>query len=222
MKYDWILFDIDETLLRFNSYDALQFLFSSLHTPFTEVDFLSYEAKNKLLWESYQNGHITIKQLQHDRFSALGERFNKNPLDLNATFLEAISHVSMPLDGAINLLDTLKGKAKLGVITNGFTATQEKRIINNGMHHHFDFIVTSESAGVAKPQPAIFDHAFSLMANPNREKVLMIGDTLESDILGGINAGIHTCWLNPYKKIAPDHITPHFEITSLPELENIL
>ena len=222
MKYDWILFDIDETLLRFNSYDALQFLFSSFHMPFTDQDFLDYETKNKSLWESYQNGKITIKQLQHDRFSALGKRFNRDPLDLNARFLDAISHVSIPLDGAIDLLDKLKGKTKLGVITNGFTEIQERRIIKNGMHTHFDFIVTSEGAGAPKPQPAIFEHAFSLMANPIREKVLIIGDTLESDILGGINAGIHTCWLNQHKKSAPHHITPHFEIGSLPEFDDLL
>lgn len=219
MKYDWILFDLDETLIRFNSYDALQYLFKKYKTPFRDTDFIEYESKNKALWHQYQNEKINITQLQKDRFAALGKRFHQDPLTLNNEFLHAISEVSTPIDGAITLLDQLKGKAKLGIITNGFTDMQKMRLIKNGMQNHFDFVVTSEEVGSPKPQSPIFDHTFKLMNHPSREKILIVGDTLESDILGGINAGIHTCWLNHHGKTAPKEIKPHFEIATLDEFD---
>lgn len=220
MKYDWILFDIDETLLRFNAYDALGHVFKMHAVTFTEEDFLTYEIKNKALWEAYQRGEITLTELQYDRFSVLSKKLKTPPLDLNTQFLDAIAHVSTPLDGAIELLTHLNGKTKLGVITNGITDIQKRRLISNDMQHHFDFVITSQEVGVPKPQIAIFEHAFERMNHPPREKILMIGDTLESDILGGINAGIHTCWLNPHGKTAPADITPHFEIPTLEILKD--
>jgi len=217
-QYEWILFDLDETLLRFNTYDALEMLFKHFNTPFTDTDFIRYEEKNRKLWHQYQNRKITIAQLQNDRFSELSKRFHTPTLTLNQLFLDAVSHVTTPLDGAVELLHNLKKKKKLGIITNGFTEMQKKRLMNNDMHHHFDFMITSEQVGIPKPQPGIFQHAFEKMQHPAKEKILMIGDSLDSDILGGINTGIHTCWLNQHKKPRKGNIIPHIEINTLREL----
>jgi 5'-nucleotidase len=221
-KYDWVLFDLDETLIRFDAQGALCALFKRFDIVFTEQHYLEYEKKNRLLWSAYQNGEITIDKLQHERFAALGDQLNVRPLDLNAAFLAEVTHISTPVDGAESLLNTLKGKSKLGVISNGFGNMQRVRIEKLGFQDHFHFVITSEQVGVAKPDPKIFLHAFETMKHPPRDKILMVGDALDADILGGINAGIDTCWLNPHKKPTTENIAPHFEVASLQELQELL
>jgi len=176
------------------------------------------------LWVDYQNGAITSTTLREERFRAFSQKLNIPPLELDDAFLDEITHITTPLSGAVTLLNNLKEKTqtKLGIITNGFSKTQLARIQKTGMNHHFDLFIVSEEVGLPKPHPGIFEHAFEKMGNPSKDKILMVGDTLESDILGGINAGIHTCWLNTHKKTAPAHIVPHFEVASLSELETRL
>lgn len=104
--------------------------------------------------------------------------------------------ISQPLAGVIETLNALYGKVKMGIITNGFTELQQKRLDNTQTSHFFDIVVISEQIGAAKPDRQVFDYAFALMDEFDRTKVLMVGDTLASDILGGNNSGIDTCWLN--------------------------
>jgi len=116
----------------------------------------------------------------------------------------------------------LKGKAKLGIITNGFTALQQIRLERTGLRDYFDALVISEEVGVPKPDPRIFDYALELAGNPDRARVLMVGDTAESDIRGGMNAGLATCWLNAHGRALPEGIEPTWTVTSLSELEQLL
>lgn len=222
MKYDWILFDLDETLLSFMPREALSHVFRQFSDTLTDDIFEQYETKNLSLWKAYQEGKISIETLKHERFLLLGERFKTHPLELNQRFLDAVTHVSTPLPGAIDLLEKLNGKVRLGIITNGITNTQKERVLKNNIQHHFEFMVTSQEVGVAKPNPKIFDHAFELMNHPSKEKILMVGDNLSSDIQGGINAGIHTCWINDGKKPHSKIIKPHYEIVSLEVFEKVL
>lgn len=217
--YKWIIFDADETLFHFDAFNGLQLMFSRLHIPFTLEDYQEYQTTNKSLWVEYQNGVITAQQLQHQRFNKWANKLEISSHDLNHAFLSTMAEICTPLDGATNLLRTLKGKAKLGIITNGFTELQQARLERTGLRDHFDFLVISEEVGIAKPHPGIFHHALSLMGNPAPEHVLMVGDTPESDILGGINAGLDTCWLNVNQRPAPKGITPHYQVSSLSELE---
>ena len=90
------------------------------------------------------------------------------------------------MPGAVSLLNALKGKAKLGIITNGFTALQQIRLERTGLRDYFDLLVISEQVGVAKPDRRIFDYTFEQMKQPPRDRVLMVGDTAESDILGAV------------------------------------
>lgn len=221
-NYEWILFDADETLFHFDSFTGLEHLFAQFGLRFTKKDYKEYQTTNQNLWTEYQSGLITAQQLQHQRFDIWATRLNTSSHELNSAFLAIMAEICTPLDGASHLLDTLKGQIKLGIITNGFTELQNKRLERAGFKHHFDILVISEQVGIAKPHRGIFDHALSIMGNPSREKVLMVGDTLESDILGGINAGIDTCWLNAHKKPASEEIKPHYEVTSLIELRELL
>ena len=220
--YEWILFDADETLFHFDAFSGLQLMFSNFGVSFSQQNYHKYQMVNKPLWVDYQNGDITAQQLQHQRFSTWADHLQVSTQHLNSAFLNAMAEICTPLEGAVSLLNNLKSKTKLGIITNGFTELQQIRIERTGLKGYFDLLVISEQVGVAKPHRDIFDHALSNMGNPDREQVLMVGDNPDSDILGGINAGLDTCWLNVDNKPAPEGITPHYQVSSLPELEKLL
>jgi 5'-nucleotidase len=220
--YEWILFDADETLFHFDAFAGLHRMFMHYEVDFTEENYQEYEAVNLPLWVDYQHGLITSEQLHVRRFQAWADRLNVTPQQLNSSFLEAMADICTPIDGAVNLLSRLQGKAKMGIITNGFTELQTVRLERTQLKHHFDLLVISEEVGIAKPHPGIFEHAFELMGMPAREKVLMVGDNPHSDILGAMNAGVHSCWINSYQKPRPEGITPHYEVGSLMELEKII
>ncbi|MDU7870711.1 MAG: pyrimidine 5'-nucleotidase, partial [Pantoea sp.] len=116
----------------------------------------------------------------------------------------------------------LHGRVKMGIITNGFTALQQIRLERTGFRDYFSALVISEQVGVPKPAAEIFDYALKQMGNPDRQRVLMVGDTPESDILGGINAGLKTCWLDHGTRPLPQHIHPTWQVKSLNELEALL
>ena len=203
MKWDWIFFDADETLFTFDSFSGLQRMFLDYSVTFTAEDFQDYQAVNKPLWVDYQNGAITSLQLQHQRFDSWAERLNVPPGELNDAFMNAMAEICAPLPGAVSLLNALQGKVRMGIITNGFTSLQQTRLERTGLRDHFDLLIISEQVGVAKPDARIFDYALAQAGNPPRSRVLMVGDTAESDIRGGVNAGLATCWLNAHQRELP-------------------
>ena len=217
--YKWILFDADDTLFHFDAFSGLQQTFLKFDIHFTMQDYAEYQAVNKILWVAYQNGTVTAQQLQHQRFNHWANKIGIASQELNSAFLQVMADICTPLDGAVNLLNTLQGRVKLGIITNGFIELQQKRLERTGLRNHFDLLVISEEVGFAKPHRGIFDHAFSFMGDTVGSQILMVGDNPDSDILGGLNAGLDTCWLNAAKKPAPKGIKPHYEVASLVELE---
>ncbi|HID3928084.1 pyrimidine 5'-nucleotidase [Klebsiella pneumoniae] len=193
MKWDWIFFDADETLFTFDSFSGLQRMFLDYSVTFTAEDFQDYQAVNKPLWVDYQNGAITSLQLQHQRFDSWAERLNVPPGELNDAFMNAMAEICAPLPGAVSLLNALQGKVRMGIITNGFTSLQQTRLERTGLRDHFDLLIISEQVGVA-----------------------------ESDIRGGVNAGLATCWLNAHQRELPADLEPDWTVTSLSELEQLL
>lgn len=222
MNWEWILFDADETLFTFDAFSGLQRMFLDYSITFTEDDYRQYQAINKPLWTDYQNGHISALALQHQRFEGWAQRLSVSAGSLNAAFLNAMAEICRPLPGAISLLNALQGKVRLAIITNGFTALQQKRLARTGLNDCFEFLVISEEVGIAKPDRRIFDYALEKMDHPPRDRVLMVGDTAESDILGGNNAGLPTVWLNRHQRKLPDGITATWQVESLGELEALL
>ncbi len=222
MKYDWILFDADETLFHFDSFKGMQLMFSRKGVDFTQQDFEHYQKVNKPLWVDYQDGKITAHELKHTRFQEWATKLETTTQELNSAFLEAMADICTLLPGAKELMEALQGKAKMGIITNGFTELQAIRLERTGMTEFFDHVIISEEVGVAKPDTGIFSHALEVMGNPCKSKILMVGDNPHSDILGGINFGIETCWLNSHSEEPVTGIAPSYTVNSLHELKNIL
>ncbi len=222
MKYDWILFDADETLFNFDAFKGMQLMFSRKGVDFTEQDFAHYQKVNKPLWVDYQDGIITAHELKHTRFQEWADKLNTTTSDLNSAFLDAMADICTLLPGVQELMDAVQGRAKLGIITNGFTELQDVRLQRTGMSDYFEHVIISEQVGIAKPDAGIFQHALEQMGMPCKSKVLMVGDNPHSDILGGINFGIETCWLN--HELAPEieGISPNYTVSSMYELKDIL
>lgn len=222
MQYDWILFDADETLFHFDAYRGIKLMLERKGISLTDEAFHAYEQVNKPLWIAYQNGDITANELKCHRFASWAEQLNTTPMDLNRSYMQAMGDICSLLPGAQNLVDALKGKVKMGIITNGFTDLQSLRLERTGLAPHFEQVIISEEVGIAKPDARIFAHALEQMGNPDKKKVLMVGDNPQSDILGGLNIGIDTCWLNRHGNDAPDGIRAHLEVRSLEQLQNYL
>ncbi|CNH50942.1 nucleotidase [Yersinia aldovae] len=222
MKYQWILFDADETLFHFDAYQGLKLMFSRFNVAFSVQDFDYYQLVNQPLWVDYQNGKISAAELQNTRFEMWAEKLGVAATRLNSEFLLAMADICSLLPGARELVDALRGKVSMGIITNGFTELQTLRLERTGLQNIFSPLIISEQVGIAKPDVAIFEHAFSLMNHPPKERILMVGDNLHSDIQGGINAGIDTCWLNTHGAAADKNIAPRYQVSSLAELKTLL
>lgn len=221
-NWDCILFDADDTLFHFDSYAGLQRLFAGYDVQFTDQDFADYQAVNKPLWVEYQNGQLSALELQTRRFVGWGQKLSVAPAVLNDGFLSAMAEICLPLEGAASLMKLLHGRVRMGIITNGFTALQQRRLERTGFLDYFSALVVSEEVGMPKPDARIFDHALTQMGNPPRDRVLMVGDTPESDILGGMNAGIKTCWIDHGTRPLPESIKPDWRVKTLSELEALL
>ncbi|GGI73781.1 pyrimidine 5'-nucleotidase [Shewanella gelidii] len=222
MKYQWILFDADETLFHFDAFAGLRLMFSRFEVDFTPLDFEQYQQVNKPLWVDYQDGKLSAKELQHIRFESWADKLAVSTQKLNSEFLKAMADICDLLPGAQELIDALHGRVNMGIITNGFTELQMVRLQRTGLAEVFDPLVISEEVGLAKPDVGIFEHALMRMNHPDKGTVLMVGDNPHSDILGGINAGLDTCWLNWRNQTKPEGIEPNYHVGSLAELQAIL
>lgn len=226
MKYEIILFDVDDTLLDFDISEK-----KALHKTFTEFGYpaglsdyrVSYKEISKILWSNLEQGSITLSELAIERFKRL---FLRHELDIDAdifsrVYLEYLGRETHIVQGAVELCENLEDY-RLAIITNGFAAVQTARIENSPLRNTFEHIIMSEEVGFHKPDKEIFDYAFSELQITDKEKVLIVGDSLTSDIQGGINYSIDTCWFNPYFKGNDIGIKPTYEIQELMDLLAII
>ncbi len=222
MQYDWILFDADETLFHFDGYSGIKLMLERKGMTLTDEAYHAYQQVNKPLWVEYQNGSIDAEQIKQRRFSAWADELNTTAQEMNFAYMMAMADICTLLPGAQQLIEALSGKAKLGIITNGFADLQAIRLERTGMANHFQHVVISEQVGAAKPDAAIFEYTYNLIGKPDKQRVLMVGDNPHSDILGGLNFGFDTCWLNVNGETAPDNIHATIEVNSLEQLQQYL
>jgi 2-haloacid dehalogenase len=199
--YSWLLFDADGTLFDYNYAEENAIKNTFEQSGFTySLDYLeAYKIINEQIWKDYENGMIQQQELKTKRFTRL---FDKLKLDADARlfsgkYLRNLSLCSRLLEGAEEVCGILSGKYSLAIITNGLEEVQRPRYNNSGIKKYFKEIIISDEIGAAKPDKAYFDGVFRKIGSPLKSKVLVIGDSITSDIQGGINYGIDTCWFNP-------------------------
>lgn len=227
MKYEIILFDADETLYDFKKSEREAFKNTMLkfNINYDENYHLEiYKEINSALWKEFEQGLVTQEVLKIERFKRLSKalkiRFDEN--EFANSYIENLADASFLYDNSLELIETLNKSFRLAIVTNGLTSVQNKRIRQSNIAKFFDAIVISEEILIAKPNPKIFEHTLKLMNFSDKSKVLMIGDSLSSDIQGGINFGIDTCWYNPNKIINKTSIKPTYEISNFDELKLLL
>ena len=222
-RYQAVLFDADKTLFSFDDRHGLEKLFTDFSLKLSDEQYAAYKTLNSALWEQYHNHAITTDIIKKTRFQAFSSLFDKTSEEINTLFLEAMLAVSEPLEGAQALLDTLRRHGiKTGIITNGLTHIQARRVKRAGFDSYIDALIVSEAVGKAKPHPDIFRHALTELRIENSRRVLMVGDSLETDIAGGKAVNMDTCWLASSDAEQEIDIKPTFQIATLQELLGLL
>lgn len=226
MKYKWILFDADGTLFDYDraELDALNLTFNNFGYQFDPSYLIIYDEINKQVWLELEQGLTTPDGLKVKRFERL-----LSTLDLHSdaqlfstSYLNYLSQNACLIDGAEDLLKVIVGKVGLVLITNGLKRVQRSRFERSTISSYFDHIIISEEVGAVKPEKRIFDVTFNKMNYPEKEKVLIVGDSLTSDIKGGNDFGIDTCWFNHKNQIHDQNIVINYEINELKEILKIL
>ena len=219
MNYKWLLFDLDGTLFDYDKAEsiALEKAFNEFNHKFDHTYNDAYIEINKLLWTDFEQGKITTQKLRFKRFEILFSNLNINydPKMFSDCYLANLSGESHLIEGAEVVLDSLFEKAGLVLITNGIKEVQRLRLEKSAIKKYFAEIVISEEVGTAKPDKLIFDAVFEKMNYPPKKDVLIIGDSLSSDIKGGNDYGIDTCWFNPKQKPYESDIRAKHEIDQL-------
>lgn len=221
-----VFFDLDHTLWDFDRNSALAFdaIFKKNKMPI-DIDFFieKYVPINQACWKLYQNDKITHEVLRYNRlkhtFDAIDFAVSDATINQIADEYIAILPESNHLfDGAIAILEYLKKKYTLHIITNGFAEVQDRKISNSSINHYFETITNSELAGAKKPNPIIFDYALQT-ANAQKESSLMIGDCLDADVQGALSFGMEAFFYNPNGAENPKKFK---EIKHLLDLKNHL
>lgn len=216
-----ILFDLDDTIFDFKRAEkiALSKTLSELGVSPNDRILSRYSEINISQWKLLEKRIITRDEVKVRRYKLLFEEFG---IDLSAERTTALYEKNLAIghyfiDGAEELLQRLYKDYRLYLVSNGATAVQKSRIASSGIEKYFQNIFISQEIGYDKPAKEFFDKCFEQIEDFSKKETIIVGDSLSSDIQGGINAGIKTVWFNP-RHLEFDKIKPDYEISSLDEL----
>lgn len=221
-----VLFDLDDTLFDFHKAEKIALTKTLVHFGIdpTEETLALYSTINAAHWKRLELGEISREEVKVGRYRELFKTIGIecDPVKATAYYesMLAIGHYFMP--GAPELLEELYGKYRLYIVSNGTAKVQEGRIGSSGITKYMDGIFISQILGANKPDKQFFDICFAEIPDFSLSETVIIGDSLSSDIKGGINAGITTVWFNP-KGIENDNdIKPDYTIKELSEVPGLL
>lgn len=223
---EFLLLDLDDTILDFHMQESVAIrktLWGAGVEP-TEENCALYSKINLRYWKMLELGEITREELTWRRFAELFETLGAtaDPKETAEKYMDHLSEGHYFLPGAEEAVKSLSKKYKLYMASNGTGRVQESRIASAGLAPYFEKIFISQVIGANKPDKAYFDGCFAQIPNFDPEKAMIVGDSISSDIRGGKNAGIYTCWVNPKGRVAKPEDRPDFEIKSITELEKLL
>lgn len=202
-QFDIVLFDADETLFDYvrAAQSALRATLSAYGISYPEDVWARYKYWNDLGWRKFERGEMEKARLQTERFARLFEELGveAEPSAFNADYLVALSEGGCALPGAEELCRELYAHCALYIVTNGFTFTQERRLECSPLRQYIRKMYISEQVGYQKPRKEFFDAVCSDIGVEGK-RMILLGDSLTSDMAGGIQAGIPTCWFNPEGK----------------------
>lgn len=222
-KYTTLLFDFDDTLFDFpaSSKFALKKTFEQYDLTFTEQCMELFERINKQVWEAYERGEYTKEQILLLRFAMM---FNGTDIDckaFNTVYLDNMCKAIFPFEGTYEICEKLCKSYDMYIVTNSVEKVNVSRMNLSGMDKYFIKSFISDAIGAAKPSRQFFDYVFDNINEKDKSKVLIIGDSLTSDIQGGINSGIDTCWFNR-RGNNTTNLNPTYIVHNYNELEELL
>ena len=223
-KYKYLLFDLDDTLLDFGKAQVLAFkrLLEDENIEYSDESFEQYETINKSLWRSFERGEISNKEVTSERFIRFFALFGMkvDGSEVDNRFRSYLAEGNQLFEGIVEMLEKLSLTHKLYIASNGIGITQHTRLKNNNLNKYFDKIFISEEIGSKKPDREFFDIILKEIGVEDKGEVLMIGDTLTSDILGANNVGIDSCLVDIHG-IENSEINPTYKIAKTIDLLNI-
>ncbi len=220
MKYTTILFDSDDTLLDFKASErqAIYRAFEKAGLPFDEEIRAVYSEINHSLWKALERGETTTAELLVERFRRLFERYgyDYDPKEMNDLYFHCLSDTAFTMEGAVEILEYLKDRYELDIITNGVGYIQTARLSNADIRKYIKHLFISGEIGVSKPHKGFFDHVLSHIDEKDKSRILVVGDSLTSDIKGAIDAGLDCVYIGNAENEAT------YCIGSITELKKIL
>ena len=223
-----ILWDVDATLLNFEKAEeaGIRGCFEKYNLGECTDEMLeNYKVINRGYWQAMERGEIEKPVLLVKRFE---DFLNAYGLDasvaagFNELYQVLLGETVVFYDHALETVLALKGKILQCAVTNGTKVAQDGKLRNSGLDKEFDHVFISEVVGVEKPNKGFFDAVFAEIGEYASEEVLIVGDSLTSDIQGGVNAGIKTCWFNPKGVVNTSELKPDYEIRDIGEVLEIV
>lgn len=225
-KYPYLLFDADDTLLDFsrNGQRAFTLLCAKYHFPCNEASHALFEEFNQSMWRALERGTITKEYLKVERFRLFLDALHRqeDPVAVNEDFMAFLGASSFLMPHAEEVCRILSQTHKLYILTNSVESVHTSRMAQSLLTPYIEASFVSEVVGYEKPSRFFFDHVLAQIPGITRENCLLIGDSLTSDIQGGINAGLDTCWLNRDHAENPGQVNPTYEIDQLEQLYQIV
>lgn len=225
-RYHVVLLDADNTLFDFDAaeHKALRLTLEGNGIPATEEAVGAYLAVNRALWDRFDRGEIAQKDLVVARFAQTLEKLGLTgaAAALNRFYLAALGEQNDVIPGAVELCQALSLHCTLALVTNGVASVQHGRLGRSPLGRFFPHPFISEEIGAQKPQIAFFEAVFAALDVADRSGVVMVGDTLGSDILGGNRAGVDTIWFNPKGLPGRADVVPTHTVSDFQELEALI
>ena len=226
-RYDVLLCDADNTIFDFNQAEENAFALTCAYMGFEASDALlkTYSEINSTLWKLLEQGGITQKVLRVRRFEQFLDVIGKSDLDaadMAREYAEQLGRQSVPIDGAVEAIARWRKIVPVIIVTNGISRIQHGRMEGSEVRRYIRGMVISEEVGAAKPDPKMLHIAMEMAGVTDRSRVLMLGDSLSSDIAAADNAGVDACWYNPKGIDNTKGLPVRYEIRDLDEVDAIL